>query len=930
MRPFNARWVAALALLALACSGSSPEPKTPEAALSGDVIARADGFASRPGWAEPGQAWGRNGDSLVVVGHARVPGAEREEMALQVSDSYARAELLRFLTVRVTAVLLDAEASGTAASGERSGELSEEAQTAIEERITSRAEATIDDWFIGARYWEKREDDGKAYLHAFSRMEVPREQVATLLTAATEGATDLRLSGAELAARLGERWDRIADVDQLAELEADGIGDPSAPEWASSGDSQSTEGFTFVCRGRADDEGQAKTLAEARCNEKLCRLFGVKISARTTVVETLEGMDASSEVSEQCAEVRVVGRKLLGKSSECTGEGCTFWLKQSYPRSAYDAEVERQKQPTVIRQEVVIQEGSKRYRDPVECEASLRRYSVVEGVDAAAYQARAKHLTRALEVCQDIDPRDSGLFMSLNLLLTKPLATFVFPEGRSSAEGAGEVGLRSLFAAVPADWMGRIETERFLTSRIQAVRAVVADAVFPMQLIDGTRSAPGGPVSDEAYEALVKKAIASTPFDATVASEWHRHSVHAILIGLGYYGYRRYSPTYRAYLLEQLARADISCGAPTPFNANAISNYLGFLWADSDTKKQWGPGIDETAYRALLKAYRRAPAKEMESCIDSLLDQTQLEPGVLLRRGRELAELAANRKLAIQEHDLTTSKDNQALFQRAIRNLDHKERLALYLKYRASLVKAGHAYGNLAESITVESFGGLKIGPYDRGERERAPEQIYEECVTLAARFRAAHEEAPELPIEETDTCECLHFTDFDQATRRGLVDLWTSVTDRECKYFTDSEWPGGMMVWPYPKRDWRQPKGTPFRHDTSFLEKEYRTCANEAGIESLDYTPRLRATLRDRRLGGVTISTHIDGNLRRMTKSKDRRALVRKEDVMKAKETFDACFLKAAEGYEVPVDQFESTPPRSARRMFVEFGDQGTLTGWE
>lgn len=921
MSPRNARWFAALALLVAACGGSSQESKAPEAALTGDVIARADGFDSRPGWAEPGQAWGKSGDTLVVVGHARVPGDQREEMALQVSDSYARAELLRFLTVRVTAVLLDTQTSGSA-------ELGEEARQAIEERITSRAEATIDDWFIGARYWEKRQDDGTLYLHAFSRLEVPRDQVITLLQAATEGATDLRLSGAELTTRLGERWDRIADVDQLAELEADGIGDPSAPEWASAGDSQSSDGFTFVCRGRADDEGQAKTLAEARCNEKLCRLFGVKISARTTVVETLEGMTAESEVTEQCSEVRAVGRKTVSKSSECTGEGCTYWLKQSYPRGAYDAEVERQKQPTVIRQEVVLQEGTKRYRDPAECEASLREYSVVEGVSAAAYQARLKSLTRALEVCQDIDSRDSGLFISLNLLLMKPLGSFVFPEGRASAGGAEKVGLRSLFAAVPAGWTERLETERFLTSRIQAVRAVVADAIFPMQLIDGTESGPEGAVSDAAYEALVKKAI-EVPFSAKVTSQWHRHSVHAILIGLGYYGYLRYSPTYRAFLIKQLARSDVSCSSPEPFNARVIASYLGHVWRDRKTKKEWGPGIDETAYRALLAAYERAPSDEMSSCTSYLLDEKRLEPSVLLRRARELAGLAVDGKLVLADRYAKSAGDNQALFQSVITDLDHSERLALYLQYRERLVKRATTMSNLVEDITVENFGGLAPSWGNRS-RKRTPEQAHDECTSLASRFRAAHSRAPELPIGKTDTCECLQYQDLDQPTRSGLIELWTSLTDRACKYFTDAEWPGGIMVWPYPKRDWETPHGTPFRRITSFLEKEYKDCGYAAGIHSLYFTPKLRATLRNRRLEGVTISTQINGDLRRMTKRDDSGALVRKEDVMKAKEKFDACFLKAAEGYEIPVDQFEPAPPTGTRRVFVEFGDQGTAEGWE
>src|SRR6476620_6763300 len=88
--------------LTLACGTGKPADSA--ASLSGSVVARADGFSSRPGWAEPGQAWSKSGDTLVVVGHAKVRGDQRMEMAFRVSDSYARAELLRFLTVRVVAV----------------------------------------------------------------------------------------------------------------------------------------------------------------------------------------------------------------------------------------------------------------------------------------------------------------------------------------------------------------------------------------------------------------------------------------------------------------------------------------------------------------------------------------------------------------------------------------------------------------------------------------------------------------------------------------------------------------------------------------------------------------------------------------------------------------------------------------------------------
>jgi hypothetical protein len=151
-----------LGALTVACGTSKPAGSA--ASLSGSVIARADGFSSRPGWAEPGQAWSKSGDTLVVVGHAGVRGDQRIEMAFRVSDSYARAELLRFLTVRVVGVLVDSESSGTAVSAED--------RRVLEERVKTESEALIDDWFVSGRYWERRKDGDEEVLHVFSRLEV--------------------------------------------------------------------------------------------------------------------------------------------------------------------------------------------------------------------------------------------------------------------------------------------------------------------------------------------------------------------------------------------------------------------------------------------------------------------------------------------------------------------------------------------------------------------------------------------------------------------------------------------------------------------------------------------------------------------------------------------------------------------------------------
>ena len=100
------------------------------------------------------------------------------------------------------------------------------------------------------------------------------------------------------------------------------------------------------------------------------------------------------------------------------------WLQQTYPRTAYEEEKQRLDKPTVIRQQVVIQEGDKFYRDPAACESSLRAYSNIQGWEAADFVKRKQHLQQAMKVCQGIDGRESGLFLTLNNLLTNALANF--------------------------------------------------------------------------------------------------------------------------------------------------------------------------------------------------------------------------------------------------------------------------------------------------------------------------------------------------------------------------------------------------------------------------------------------------------------------------------------------------------------------------
>ncbi len=892
-----------MSALTLSCGKGGPGADS-AASLSGSVVARADGFSSRPGWAEPGQAWSKSGETLVVVGHAKVRGDQRMEMAFRVSDSYARAELLRFLTVRVVAVLTDEESSGSGVSAEE--------RHVLEERVTTESEALIDGWFVSNRYWERRKDGDDESLHVFSRLEVERSQVEELLRKSVGNAPNLRLTEGELVGRLGARWSRIAQVTELSEAEREQLPGVSAPDWAASGDAESDDAFSFVCQARAEDERKAEALAKARCNEKLCRLFGVQITARTTVTENLEELTAESVVSEQCADVRAVGRKTTNKSSECTDDGCIYWLKQAYPKAAYDAEVERQKEPTIIRQEVVVQEGDVRYRDPAACEQSLRQYAAVEGLGGAAYQTRLTHLNAALQSCQGIDGRDSGLFASLNLLLTRPLGGIVFTEGRG-----GE--LRGVYAAVPAGWMDQLQTERFLTTRIQMLRDVVKEAIFPMQLIDAVESRQGA-VSDAAYEELVRRAV-KLPLDDKAQAKSHKRSVHAILLGI-YNSPRRFSPSYRAFLLKQLERPTINCDRPDVFDAEQIASYLKYV------DKQ----LDDEEYAALLTAFRRAPSVQMDRCVGYLVDDKQDPVAVRIRRTSELAALAIDGKLVFVDRAsskyVAPSGENAKLFEKVLADATVPERLDLYLKYRDRLVGSASTLESLAKRVTLESFGGMAPN-WGYTRVSRTDEEKLRDCRSLAGRFRAARSRAPDLLVTNTDACECLSLPALEDSVRAELVQLWTSLSDRTCKHFKETEWPGGHAVWPSPERHWKAERGTPFKHINDILDREYDKCSHDAGISGLDFTPMLEATLVGNRLTQVTLDTQIDGRLSRMSKKGDSTALVRKDDVTRAKASFDACFRSAAEGYVIGAEAFEA-PPNGSRRVWLEFGDQGVSHGFK
>src|SRR5690606_24000269 len=101
-----------IALFLIACGGGGTKGAATPKGHEGRVIERAEGYSSRPAWADENRPWSRSESQIRVVGYVTIAGEQRMEAGYRAADSYARAELLRFLSVRIVAVLEDRVAAG--------------------------------------------------------------------------------------------------------------------------------------------------------------------------------------------------------------------------------------------------------------------------------------------------------------------------------------------------------------------------------------------------------------------------------------------------------------------------------------------------------------------------------------------------------------------------------------------------------------------------------------------------------------------------------------------------------------------------------------------------------------------------------------------------------------------------------------------------
>jgi hypothetical protein len=894
---------ACLALFVLAC-GAHGTAGSATPASSGRVVERAEGFEASPAWATKDSPWSEQNGVLSLVGHVEVAGDQRLEMAYRAADSYARAELLRFLKTRVLAVL---EESTSSTDGE-----------SVKEQVEERAEGLVDDWLISTRYWEKREVDGKARLDAYSKMEVDQESVAALFDKAGL-SDDLRL---EVGKRLAEVWPELRKEAVAAAPDAHSERGISPPEWARSGDQESAEEFSFVCQGSSKDEKEALTLAKARCDEKLCRLLGVKIEARTSVTETLDDLAAESQVSETC-DARIVGRTQTNKGGECGPSGCVFWLKQTYPRSEYKKELERLAAPTVIRQEVVIQEGDKHYKDPAACEAALRAYAgVSEGANdyslkhlsAASYQARLKYLRQALGSCQGIDGRDSGLFQALNTILFTPLPTFMNEAGNWS----GPDTARAAFAYVPAGFKRDLETKRFLTDRIQAIVKVCEDAILPMRVFDlaALRASRKEAFSaDDAQQAaVVLDELVTVPFSDVPIAPTHRTTVHRIVFDPMFGVDPPISSKYRRLLLSELGKGNLSCEGNGTISAGAIIVYLGMEG-----------GIDEEEWSAGLRYLQKGQDYWLSQCARRLLPDKAAAGGTGRGRARELSLLVASGKIArtITKNGVQSRPaPDVGLLIDVFPTLSPEDQLAIYLELRTKLDPKNEDTQRLATKISEANF--VRKSWKNAGEGDKAL------CESLPTQFPPVQSQAPEFKVQDTLTCSCLELKTLSPDSRAALRKLWLSSTDESCRHFLPAEHPDGEVKWPYPKRRWGN---GPFIHIDHILEKEEAACDRATNISQLSFSPTVHATLTAGRLSQVTVSALAYGTLSNLSWNKAPAGRkdhdwVRKADVDSATKQYEQCLAKAAEGYQVDPSDLQ-TKDTAPVRVWHQMGDQGSSNGF-
>jgi hypothetical protein len=868
--------VSSLALsIATACSHGYSS-RMPGGEITGQVTQRAEGYTDRPDWADANRPWSRQGDSIRLVGYVAIRGDQRMEAGYRAADSYARAELVRFLSVRVVSVLEDLVKTGE--------------PEALREHIEVTAQSWVDDLAIAQRYFERRKAGNEEKIHIWSRLDIDQTAIVELLQRSTKDVTDVRTPVADLIKKLKERWERFAEVGSLNQGDPLLPADVAQPPWAKHGDQTTDSGFEFVCHGLAKDEKTARALAQARCNEKLCRMFGVQISAKTKVVENLQGVTAESEVSEQCANVRVVGRETRYQGGECGPHGCVQWILQSYPRAAYEEEKQRLDKPTVIQQQVVIQEGSKRYRDPAACEASLRAYGAVHGQDGPAFEQRRQSLQRALQVCQDIDSRDSGLFVSLNKLLTDPLSKFTV---ESNWRRDAPVNIRFAFTIASKEWRENLETQRFLTDRIAAVLKLVADAVVPMRLLDVLDN--GG--DDKTVDALIREVV-KYPFVHESASPHHSYNVHYLALSLAREKRRQiaYSQRYRVYLLEQAEKGRVTCGERPSVSGEDVMEYLA---ADGQ--------LDDREWQAGLRLMRNSPADIGRGCFAPMWKYVN-HGGLRAQRMDQIAQMIVSGEVK--------DKDPTDLFEHFISALEPADQLPMFQRFRSRLGGSDQSRAALLHEILSSSFR------WNWEWNSKKKEEGRVACESMPSRIGTLFADYPAAKTKDTGLCLCLGVEGLSPTARKAIGELLFRYAEEPCHAIRPEDWPGEYYQMPEPKYLTERDR-VPFAGHIGFLKDEFKQClGNNSAIQNTTVVTYLTFTLTAGRYTNVKASSTLVGELKKFSYRDKRRGFVSASDVVSTKRNIENCMRDAANGFQVPA-VYDIVKEQRPQRLWCQYWNE-------
>lgn len=186
------------------------------------------------------------------------------------------------------------------------------------------------------------------------------------------------------------------------------------PSWARGGDTEDASGHRFVCEGEGRSEAEALSSARAECEDKICKLCGVRIESVVETSETLDEVAVRRKVVERCRRIRQAPSEPKRKLVDCGDDGCRAFIQIEYPESLRKLECQRA--------------ADEDFDDPEACQNTILAFSRVEGWRAASFVRRIELLEQAKAQCAQIDVRPTPFMESMKTHLRKGMATWLVPD----------------------------------------------------------------------------------------------------------------------------------------------------------------------------------------------------------------------------------------------------------------------------------------------------------------------------------------------------------------------------------------------------------------------------------------------------------------------------------------------------------------------